>query len=50
VREAIAPTARQYGFERVKFYVRNPIGTVEPYRVVAESSWDGAGRWNTFMK
>jgi hypothetical protein len=50
VQQAIGPTARQYGFEKVKFYVRNPVGTVEPFRVVAESAWDGASRWNTFLK
>ena len=50
VQNAIGPTARQYGFERVQFYVKNPVGTLEPYRVIAESSWDGSARWNTFLK
>lgn len=49
IQSAVAPTARDYGFTRVRFYVRNPVGSVEPYRVIAESSWD-ANRWNTFLK
>jgi hypothetical protein len=50
VQNAVGPTARQYGFERVRFYVSNPISKVEPYKIVAESSWDGSSRWNTFLK
>jgi hypothetical protein len=50
VQRAIAPTAREYGFRRVRFYTRNPPTAVDPFTVVAESSEDGSGRWNTFMK
>jgi hypothetical protein len=50
VQQALAPRARQYGFERARFYVRNPRGSADPYTVVAEASHDGSGRWNTFWK
>lgn len=50
IQQAIAPSAKQYGFRRVRFYTRNPPNSVEPFKVVAESSEDGSGRWNTFMK
>lgn len=50
VQRAIAPSAKEYGFARVRFYTRNPPNSVDPFTVVAESSEDGTGRWNTFMK
>jgi hypothetical protein len=50
VQNAVGPTAREYGFERVRFYVANPLSKTEPYSIVAESSWDGSTRWNTFLK
>ena len=50
IQNAIAPSAKQYGFRRVRFYTRNPPKSVDPFTVVAESSEDGSGRWNTFMK
>jgi hypothetical protein len=50
VQNAVGPTAREYGFERVRFYVANPLSKTEPYTIVAESSWDGSTRWNTFLK
>jgi hypothetical protein len=50
VQQAIAPSAKEYGFRRVRFYTRNGPNSVEPFTVVAESSEDGSGRWNTFMK
>jgi hypothetical protein len=50
VREAISPQAREYGFRRVRFYVRAAPGSVDPYRLVAESSYDETGRWITFRK
>lgn len=50
VQNAVGPTARDYGFERVRFYVNNPINRTEPFTIVAESSWDGSTRWNTFLK
>ena len=50
IQRAIAPSAKQYGFRRVRFYTRNAPTSVEPFTVVAESSEDGSGRWNTFMK
>jgi hypothetical protein len=50
IQHAIAPQAKQYGFRRVRFYVRNAPNSVEPFTVIAESSDDGSGRWNTFMK
>ncbi len=50
VREAVSPQAREYGFRRVRFYVRAAPGSVDPYRLVAESSCDDTGRWITFRK
>jgi hypothetical protein len=50
VQQAIAPSAKEYGFRRVRFYTRNAPNAVDPFTVVAESSEDGSGRWNTFMK
>ena len=48
VSNAISPTARRFGFRRVKFYTRNPPGSVEPLDLKAEASYDDAGHWNTF--
>lgn len=50
VQNAVAPSAYQYGFRKVRFYVRNPIGSVEPFRLIAETTRDESGRWNTFRK
>lgn len=50
VREAVSPQAREYGFRRVRFYVRTAPGSSDPYRLVAESSCDDTGRWITFRK
>ena len=50
VQNAVGPTAREYGFERVRFYVDNPLNRTEPFKIVAESAWDGSTRWNTFLK
>jgi hypothetical protein len=50
LQNAVAPTAKEYGFRRVRWYVKNPLGSLEPFTIVAESSHDGAGRWNTFRK
>jgi hypothetical protein len=47
---AISPTAGQYGFSKVRTFIANPTGSVEPLKLVAESTYDGAGRWNTFLK
>ena len=50
VSAAIAPSAKEYAFNRVRFYLRNPVGSVDPFKVVAESTYDGSGHWNTFFK
>jgi len=50
VEEAVSPSAKDYGFRKIRFYVRNPADSVEPFLLVAESTWDGSGRWNTFRK
>ena len=50
VQNAILPTARDYGFTRVRFYVRNEVGAIDPYRVIAETTFDGTSHWNTFWK
>lgn len=50
VAQAVSPTAEQYGFRKVRAFIANPSGTVEPLTLVAESTYDGAGRWNTFLK
>ena len=48
--QAISPTADRYGFRKVRVYIANPPGALEPLKLVAESTYDGAGRWNTFLK
>ncbi len=50
VQNAIQPTARDYGFTRVRFYVRNETAAIDPFRVVAETTFDGTSHWNTFWK
>jgi hypothetical protein len=50
MREAVSPQARQYGFRRVRFYVRADAGSVDPYRLIAESSCDDTGRWIIYRK
>lgn len=50
VRDVVAPTAREYGFRKIRFLVRNPEDSVEPFRLIAESTDDGSGQWNTFRK
>ncbi len=47
---AVGPNAKEYGFTRVRFYVPNPPGSADPTTLIAEASYDGAGRWNTFKK
>ncbi len=48
--QAVSPTAEQYGFRKVRVFIANPPGTLEPLKLAAESAYDGAGRWNTFLK
>lgn len=50
LQNAIGPSAREYGFRRVRWYTKNAVGSIEPYTIVAESSYDEGGRWNTFRK
>jgi hypothetical protein len=50
VEQAVAPSARQYGFRRVRFFMHSPAGSTESLTLVAETTCDGSGRWNTFMK
>ena len=50
LQNAVAPSAREYGFRRVRWYVRNPVGSADAFTIVAESSYDEGGRWNTFRK
>ncbi len=50
VENAVGPNAKEYGFRKVRFYVANPRGSVEPVTLIAESTVDGTGRWNTFRK
>ena len=50
VSAAIAPTAKSYGFRRVRFFTRNAPTSVDPLTVVAEASDDGSGQWHTFLK
>ena len=48
---AVSPTAKQYGFRKVRFYVPNSPNSVQPVTLVAESTFDeAAGKWNTFQK
>ncbi|MCS6775805.1 MAG: hypothetical protein NZ557_04600 [Chthonomonadaceae bacterium] len=48
--EAIAPVAGRYGFQKVRFYVPNPPGNVDRYRLEAEATQDSDGQWRTFRK
>ena len=50
VSEAVSPTAKQYGFRKVRLFVANPPGNPDPVALIAESTFDDAGRWNTFRK
>jgi hypothetical protein len=47
---AVTPTAKQYGFKKVRFYIPNPPSLSEPMTLVAESTDDGSGQWTTFKK
>jgi hypothetical protein len=47
---AVTPTAKQYGFKKVRFYIANPPSSSEPMTLVAESTDDGSGQWTTFKK
>lgn len=50
VYDAIAPYAKRYGFRRARFYMPNPPGSVERYRLDSEATQDSGGGWNTFRK
>ena len=50
VSEAVGPSAKEYGFRKVRFYVANPKTSVTPVTLIAESALDGSGNWNTFKK
>jgi hypothetical protein len=50
ISNAVSPTAKQYGFRKVRFYVPNPPNSPQPVTLIAESTYDDAGRWNTFKK
>jgi hypothetical protein len=50
IQQAIAPSAQPYGFRKVRFFVRNPITSVEPLSLVAESTLNEQGLWITFRK
>lgn len=50
VTQAVAPSAKDYGFSRVRFYTPNPPGSVQPYTVFAEATDDGTGHWTVFKK
>ena len=48
--EGARDSAKEYGFRKVRFYVANPRGSVQPVTLIAESALDDAGNWNTFKK
>jgi hypothetical protein len=50
IARAVSPTAARYGIHRVRIYIANPPNSLQPLTLVAESTYDGAGRWNTFLK
>ena len=50
VSRAVSPEAEQYGFRKIRTFIANPPRSVEPLKLIAESTYDGAGRWNTFLK
>jgi len=47
---AVGPSAKEYGFRKVRFLAPNPPGSVDPLTLVAESTVDDTGHWNTFKK
>jgi hypothetical protein len=50
VHDIVAPYAKKYGFRRARFYLPNPPGNVDRYRLDSESTPDSGGVWNTFRK
>lgn len=50
VENAVSPTAKEYGFRRIRFYKLNSPESVKAATLIAESTYDDAGHWNTFRK
>ncbi len=50
VSEAVGPHAQEYGFTHIRFYTPNPPGSPAPATLIAESTYDPSGHWNTFKK
>lgn len=50
VEQAIAPSARQYGFRRARLMTADPVSGAEPYRLIAEASCDDTGRWTVYPR
>jgi len=39
-----------YGFRHIRFYLPNPAGSIERFRLDAEASTDPSGNWQMFKK
>jgi hypothetical protein len=50
VHDVVAPYGKRYGFRRARFFLPNPPGNVDRYRLDSESTPDSGGVWNTFRK
>ena len=48
--QLVAPYAARYGFDHVLFYLLNPPGSLERYRLDSEASLDSNGSWNLIRK
>jgi hypothetical protein len=49
LQQAVGPTARQYGFNKVRFFGHRQ-DPLKPLALVAESTLDGSNNWTTFRK
>src|SRR5579862_4447078 len=49
IQRAVAPSAKDYGFRRVRFYSETQ-DSIHPYQLIAEATPDEVGRWNIFRK
>jgi hypothetical protein len=48
--QGVLTDACRYGFRRVCFYLPNPPGEVERYRLDTEATCDASGVWHAFRK
>lgn len=50
IHSAIAPSAKLYGFRKVRFFTRKSEPAVEPLLLIAEATRDDGREWNIFRK